>query len=447
VVTEKSDEKAEIANKATESTTEAEQIEPGDAAAETTDTGGDVIVAHTGLEAKGEPPPLDGVGNLATLSLNLPGIDPETDPLLPGELQTPKDTLDPRALTDLVRKKRDKPSLEVIEQLGGSDATEKAIGLALEWLSRHQESDGRWDTKKHGGGEQYDTASAGLALLCYYGWGVSHDKPGKFQGNAKKGLKWLISQQKENGDLRGKGRMYCHGIAAIALCEAYGLSKDPSLREPAERAIQLIISAQSKNGGWRYNPKPGDSDTSVTGWQYMALHSARMAGIEINESVFENARGWFDKAAGGKHGGLYGYTGPQGNNQVMTATGMFCRQLDLVPPSDPRMPEGAQALKMRPMSVNNPAYYYVYYSTLALYQHQGPVWSEWNDRLKETLPRLQNKNGSDAGSWDKSAGHAAPGGRVISTTLATLSLEVYYRLLPMYGFRNKEAAPPPKQKL
>ena len=110
------------------------------------------------------------------------------------------------------------------------------------------------------------------------------------------------------------------------------------------------------------------------------------------------------------------------------------------------MPEGAQALKMRPMSVNNPAYYYVYYGTLALYQHQGPVWGDWNDRLKETLPRLQNKNGSDAGSWDKGAGHAASGGRVVSTTLATLSLEVYSRLLPMYGFRNKEAAPPPKPK-
>ena len=446
VETEKSAQKAEIANQAAETNPETEQIEPGDAAAETTDTGGDVIVAHTGLEAEGQPPPLEGAGNVPLLSLNLPGDDPETDPLLPGELQTPKDTIDPRALSDLIRKTRDKPSLEVIEQLGGSDATERAIGMALEWLSRHQESDGRWDTKKHGGGGDFDTASAGLALLCYYGWGVSHLKEGKFQGNVKKALKWLISQQKENGDLRGKGRMYCHGIAAIALCEAYGLTQDPSLREPAEKAIELIVSAQSKNGGWRYNPKPGDSDTSVTGWQYMALHSARMAGIEVDEGVFENARRWFDKAAGGKHGGLYGYTGPQSNNQAMTATGMFCRQLDLVPPSDPRMPEGAQALKMRPMSVSNPAYYYVYYATLALYQHQGPVWVEWNDRLKETLPRLQNKNGSDSGSWDKGAGHAASGGRVVSTTLATLSLEVYYRLLPMYGFRNKESAPPPKLK-
>ncbi|MBT5380061.1 MAG: hypothetical protein HOL08_13485 [Opitutae bacterium] len=443
VETEKSEKVAEISNTASEATTEAEQIEPGDAAAETKDTGGDVVVAHRGLEAIGELPDFDGKGTLASISLNLPGEDPETDPLLPGELQTPKDTLDPVALTNLLRKQRDKPSLEVIEQLGGSDATERAIAAALEWLSRNQEADGHWDTKKHEGGGNYDTASAGLALLCYYGWGISHNKPGKFQGNAKKAIDWLVSQQKEDGDLRGGGRMYCHGIAAIALCEAYGVSKDPKLKEPAEKAIKLILASQDPNkGGWRYNPTPGDSDTSVTGWQYMALHSARMAGIEVDESVFVNARRWFDHAGGGRHGGLYGYTGPEKNKHAMIATGMFCRQLDLVPPTDPRMPESAQALKMRPINVKKPDLYYLYYGTLALYQHQGPIWVDWNERIKETLTTLQKKTGPQSGSWDKSAAHAASGGRVVSTALATLSLEVYYRLLPMYGFRNKDAAAP-----
>ena len=447
VETQKTAETAEITNKANETATEVNQIEPGDAAAETTDTGGDVVVAHTGLEAEGQPPTLEGTGTIADLSLNLPGTDPETDPFLPGELSTPKATLDPVALTDLLRKQREKPSLEVIEQLGGSDATERAIGMALEWLSRHQEADGRWDTKKHGGKGDYDTASAGFALLCYYGWGVSHKKPGKFQGNVQRALKWLVAQQKENGDLRGKGRMYCHGIAAIALCEAYGISKDPTLKEPAEKAIKLIVSSQSPaKGGWRYDPRPGDADTSVTGWQYMALHSARMAGIEVDEEVFENARRWFDHAGGGRHGGLYGYTGPQNNNVAMIATGMFCRQLDLVPPSDPRMSESAQALKIKPFNVSRPELYYLYYGTLALYQHQGPIWADWNERLKDTLPNLQNRTGADAGSWDTSPDHASAGGKVVSTTLATLSLEVYYRLLPMYGFRKKEAAPPKKLK-
>ena len=56
-----------------------------------------------------------------------------------------------------------------------------------------------------------------------------------------------------------------------------------------------------------------------------------------------------------------------------------------------------------------------------------------------TGPLLQEKTGSREGSWDASRGLAGSGGRVASTALATLSLEVYYRLLPMYGFRGDEA--------
>jgi hypothetical protein len=122
----------------------------------------------------------------------------------------------------------------------------------------------------------------------------------------------------------------------------------------------------------------------------------------------------------------------------MVATGMFCRQLDHVPPGDPKMAESAALLKMNPMGSKNPDLYYVYYGTLALYQHQGPVWELWNEQLKTTLPLLQNKTGSRAGSWDASKGLAGNGGRVASTALATLSLEVYYRLLPMYGFRGAD---------
>ena len=125
----------------------------------------------------------------------------------------------------------------------------------------------------------------------------------------------------------------------------------------------------------------------------------------------------------------------------MVATGMFCRQLDLVAPTDPRMQESAEYLKNHPIAKSKD-YYYIYYATLALYQHQGAAWEKWNERLKEILPLLQKKTGSREGSWDASRGLAGNGGRVASTALATLSLEVYYRLLPMYGFRGDEAAAP-----
>jgi hypothetical protein len=364
--------------------------------------------------------------------LKLPGTDSRADPLLPGKLEMPK--------------QGGKPSRQTIEQRGGSDATERSINLALEWLARNQEPDGRWDTRKHGGDAEYDTASTGLALLCLYGWGASHTTDGRYRDNVRKGIAWLVAQQKPNGYLAGPaGRMYAHGIATIALCEGYGLSRDPALQAPAEKAIALIVSSQGAKGGWRYAPAPGDSDTSVTGWQFMALHSARMAGLDVPEAVFEKARKWLDFAGGGKHGGLYGYTGPERNNAAMIASGMFCRQLDLVPPTNPRMIESAEALKMHPMNVTTPEFYSLYYCTLALYQHQGPIWTAWNDKLKEALPLLQKKDGAAAGSWDPTGGHTGVGGRILSTALATLSLEVYYRLLPMYGFGSKDL-PPPKQK-
>lgn len=443
-------EEREIADTAVEDEAEAKDVSQTDAAPQTADTGGDTVNPHRGLEAVGSPPELDGAGDAITNLLNLPGEDQANDPLLPGKLATPTNEVDNQAITKLIKKQSGRPSLETIEQLGGSDATERAIGSALEWLARNQEDDGRWDMRKHGANGDFDTAGAGLALLCFYGWGETHNKGGKYRANVQRALNWLLKQQKENGDLRGRGRMYCHGIAAIALCEAYGATKDPKLREPAEKSIALILASQSPSkGGWRYNPanengKPSeDSDLSVTAWQYMALHSARLAGLSVPDEAFARARKYMDTVSSGKHGGLYAYTGG-GPNRAMTASGMFCRQLDLVPPTDPRMPEGAEYLG-RHMLQQNPNYYYMYYATLALYQHQGSVWKEWNEKLKETLPLIQKKVGPERGSWDPGGQHARAGGRVVSTTLSVLSLEVYYRLLPMYGFRGTDL-PAAKQK-
>ena len=383
--------------------------------------------------------PQDGLEAGSSETVTTPGavgpisLEPTlTGSLLPGKLDAPANL----GTSDFIKKQRGRPSMDTIKQLGGSDGTEKAIRASLRWLAENQEEDGRWDSKKHGAKGKFDTGNAGLALLCFFGWGARHDRDGEYRDHVQLALDYLLSIQEDNGDLSGEGLMYCHAIASIALCEAYGISKDERLRDPAERSIAYTLAAQSKSrGGWRYNPGE-DSDTSITGWQYMALHSARLAGLKIPEENFERARRWLDQAGGGKHGGLYGYQGPGTKWPAMIATGMFCRQLDLVPPTAPRQIESARQLKMRPMKTSRPDYYYIYYATLALYQHQGSIWKDWNQRLKDTLPRVQNKTGSKEGSWDPSRGLAGNGGRITSTALATLSLEVYYRILPIYGFRG-----------
>ena len=426
---------SEVSDSAVESESESEAVESGSLVAEATE-------AESQLTESGSSNnELSPTSELATGALPVYAI---SAPLLPDALEDNQTDLKKGGLTELIKKHRGKPSLEVIKQLGGSDATEKAIIAAIEWLSKVQEKDGRWDTRKFQAETDYDVGGTALALLCYYGWGARHDRPGKYQNNVKKALEWLLAQQREDGSLARRGMMYSHAIAAIALCEAYGITKDDKIKSSALAAIEYTINSQhQERGGWRYSPGQ-DSDTSVTGWQLMALHSARMAGLELPEKPFDLARRWLDFAGGGEHGGLYGYQSPSDISRAMVATGMFCRQLDMVPPSSPKMIESAELMKRYPIRDNNPDLYYIYYGTLALYQHQGPIWQQWNNNLKRILPDIQIKSGSLAGSWDLSRSNTKGGGRIASTTLAILSLEVYYRILPMYGFRGEE---PPEAKI
>ena len=418
-----------VEDSAVESESESEAVESGSLVAEA--TAAESQLTESGSASEELAPSTD----LATGALPVYAINA---PLLPDALEDDQRDLRKGGLTELIKKHRGKPSLEVIKQLGGSDATEKAIIAAIEWLSKVQEKDGRWDTRKYQAETDYDVGGTALALLCYYGWGARHDQPGKYQENVKAALQWLMSQQREDGSLARRGMMYSHAIGAIALCEAYGITKDEKIKSAALAAIKYTINAQhQQRGGWRYSPGQ-DSDTSVTGWQVMALHSARMAGIELPEKPFDLARKWLDFAGGGEHGGLYGYQSPTDISRAMVATGMFCRQLDLVPPSNPKMIESAELMKRYPIRDNNPDLYYIYYGTLALYQHQGSIWQEWNNNLKRILPEIQVKTGNLAGSWNLSRSNTKGGGRIASTTLAILSLEVYYRILPMYGFRGLE---------
>ena len=415
------------------------------------DKGGAESIAQASSEGISASIPTPGQLE-ASGSLPNPGADgvapelPVSRPvavLLPDRLEVDREG-DPKALAAALQKQRGKPRIDAIKQMGGSDGTEKSINSALEWLTANQDPAGHWDSKKHGATMNYNNGAVGLGLLCFYGWGERHDQACKYQDNVRRALDWLLTKQRKDGYLgEGPGMMYSHAIATIALCEGYGLTKDQRLREPSERAIAYTVAAQSKRrGGWRYSPGE-DSDTSVTGWQYMALHSARMAGLEVPQDSFDRARGFLDQMGGGKHGGLYGYQERGKLSRAMVATGMFCRQLDLVPPTHPMMQESARLLKMYPMEAKDPDLYYVYYATLALYQHQGPIWEQWNERMKEILPQIQTKDGS----WNPSSSMTKAGGRVISTALSTLSLEVYYRLLPMYGFRNEEEpAPEPKKR-
>jgi hypothetical protein len=323
-----------------------------------------------------------------------------------------------------------------IKLLGGSEESEKAVNLGLDWLAKTQEENGSWDLQKHQGATRSFTAGTGLGVLPFLAAGYTHNQTGKFQDNVARAVKRLVENQKDTGELTSDGdaqRMYSHGIAAIALCEAFAMSQDQELKEPAQRALNFIVSAQHKpSGGWRYNPNE-KADTSVVGWQMMALKSGEMAGLTVPKESYDLVQKWLKSVEVSKApGGMFGYTN-RGATPAMTAEGLLCLQFMGESRNSPRMRAGADyVLKSLPEVNQRNTSYYWYYATQAMYHMQGEYWDTWNEKTRELLVKTQHKSGGNAGTWDAKDRWEKSGGRVYATSIKLLMLEVYYRHLPLY---------------
>jgi hypothetical protein len=336
---------------------------------------------------------------------------------------------------------------------GGSVQSEQAVEASLKWMASIQEPSGFWSASRHGGGVAKrdpqgqnrldgglyaDSGITGLVVLSFLGAGYTHEE-GKYADVVMRALKWLIAQQNPNGYLGGKATrydmMYCHAMATFALAEAYGMQNDPNefpaLRDAVHGGVRLICAMQNEDGGWRYS-KGGESDMSMFGWQLMALKSAVNAGIAVPE---ENRRGmlkFLQARALGTHGGLAGYKVNEQPTPAMTAEALFCRQMFSARSRDGASQEAVAYLRKNLPRLAVYDEYYWYYGTLAMFQYDGEPWEEWNGALRDSLVGLQRTQGPYAGSWDPNGKWAGIGGRLYSTAISTMCLEVYYRFLRIY---------------
>ncbi|HEX6983829.1 MAG TPA: hypothetical protein VF170_00565, partial [Planctomycetaceae bacterium] len=228
--------------------------------------------------------------------------------------------------------------------------------------------------------------------------------------------------------------MYIQGLAAIALAESYAMTKDHRLRRPVESAAQFIVSAQDpERGGWRYEPGR-DSDTSVVGWQLMALKSAQAAGVRTSGRAFAGV-GKFLGSVAAEGGSRYGYTEPQADRPSTTAIGLLCRMYLGWDRKTPALAAGVRYLAETGPDFND--LYYTYYATQVLHHWGGEEWESWNLRTRDGLLARQVKAGGHAGSWNPGGTYAGrSGGRLFDTCLAIMTLEVYYRHLPLYEREN-----------
>lgn len=327
---------------------------------------------------------------------------------------------------------------------GGNKASEAAVGGGLKWLAEHQMPDGGWSFRMdlhpnckgqcRNAGTQYPNdraAATGLALMPFLGAGQTHEK-GQYRKVVNTGLTFLVSQMNAEGSFaKNEGRMYSHGIASIVLCEAFAMTKDNRLFEPAQLSINYICRAQDPiGGGWRYGfQDPGD--TSVVGWQLMALKSANLGYLKVPGVTIQKTIKFLDFVQS-DGGAFYGYTEPAAGRPSTTAVGLLCRMYLGWQPSDPGLSKGVQWISDRGPSPTD--IYYNYYATQVMHHWGGDYWDKWNRAMRDQLIKTQSQEGHERGSWYVGGGsHGQEGaGRLYCTSLNTMILEIYYRYLPLY---------------
>lgn len=325
-------------------------------------------------------------------------------------------------------------------ETGGNKQSEQAVERALAWLAAHQRDDGSWRFDhtnaicqgecRNPGSFHSANAATGLALLPFLGAGYTHQS-GPYQAVVQNGLYYLGSKMivtKRGGDLHQQ-TMYAQGIATLALCECYGMTRDKSLKPYAKAGIDFILNAQDpRGGGWRYAPlQPGD--TTVTGWQVLALRSGELAGLMVPSPTLGGVEKFLDHVQA-DDGAAYGYQSPE-PTRTNTSIGLLCRMLLGWPRGERALVRGVSWLEKQGPHPND--MYFNYYATQVMHHFGGSPWDHWNRQMRDFLIKTQAQQGHESGSWyfpgDE---HGKVGGRLYATCLAAMTLEVYYRYLPIY---------------
>ena len=226
--------------------------------------------------------------------------------------------------------------------------------------------------------------------------------------------------------------------------------------------MKLCLHAQNTGSGWRYGIKPGENDTSVTGWMVLALKTAKNAKLDIPKEDFQTAfarrpqlvqQGDGLERQDGLHGargrGLAAQRGLPGAVPLLEGALLHDRggrPLPALRGREPRVagrpgrgqdPHEAHAAKWQEQkgrSLSTINMYYWYYGSYALFQYGGPDWKRWNEDMKKVLLETQRQGQIDEdGSWDPIDEWGAAGGRVYSTAICAMTLEVYYRFMRLQG--------------
>lgn len=354
--------------------------------------------------------------------------------------------------------------------IGSTKESESAVDSGLRWLKRHQGPNGVWDpvaypnnceeNPKCEPGKMVTAGAAnamtGYAVLCFLCAGYDHKTPNPFRNTVRRGLDFLVAAQAADG---GFGRNYENGICTMALAEAFAMTGDPDLRDPSQRGVDKICATQANDPkgkdpaydklAWDYSAaNPARNDSSVSGWNVMALKSSLAAGLDVKSGI-DGAKHWLDvvwKATNPGWEALDAYTGESqfpytyngadgttGGHKNLACVGLVASVFLGHQAGDAMLETLANYVvaKQTPKTWAEMNLYYTYYNTMGVFQVGGQRWETWNVVVRDLFVNNQRKGeGCIDGSWnwdDSGKFHGIETGRVLSTVYSILSLEVYYK--------------------
>lgn len=311
-----------------------------------------------------------------------------------------------------------------------------AVDRALDWLVAEQNPDGSWGT----GGAPGHT---GLVILAFLGSGETHSS-GQYKDVVKNGLTYLEQVQREDGRFgpcSTTTEIYESTWAALAMCEAYGLTGSRLFKEPAQRGVDFVLAARNRGLGWGDQIRDGVSNTTMTVWSLMVVKSASMSELAVDRTAFRDALAWLDVVTDPDTGIVWDACVGDGGTErpfpalhgdALAAAAVYARILCGV---DPR--KNALIRKMSDRILDHVRdgsqgdTRLIYFGTLAFLQVGGRDWATWAELLRTSVvPSQRSPPGSEAGSWAPTGTESPAEATVLRALCLEAAYYVYKRVFP-----------------
>jgi len=307
-----------------------------------------------------------------------------------------------------------------------TEAADKAIERGLQFLLNTQNKDGSWSAPNGA----TDIGGTSLGLMAFM---VKGHFPGFGRhGDALNRAKDYLLKRAEDSPAGAMGSMYEHGLFTLAMSELWGMTQEvednKKIQTALERAVQVILRAQSPLGGWRYHARPDcGQDTSVTAMVFVSLASARQAGILVPTETIDRVVHYLREQVWNEATGGFGYQGSGGTTVACTAGGAYAAQL-----CGKRDTEWVAAairhLENNPKVFNRKElghfYYAHYYAIQAMVQADGDHYAKWYPQIRDVLVGIQQPDGS----WNDAEEEPHPH----KTPMAIIILGTPHRYIPVY---------------